>query len=67
MSLGVQEDAPYWVVVAIVVGTTTLSIAGHLFTRWPFRYDEWFRHIGGQGGALSSLWAHFSAWLVSSC
>jgi hypothetical protein len=36
MSLGVQEDTPYWVVVAIVLGTTTLSIAGHLFYALAF-------------------------------
>jgi amino acid exporter len=36
MSLGVQEDAPYWVVVPIVVGTTTLSIAGHPFYALAF-------------------------------
>jgi amino acid exporter len=29
-SLGVQEDAPRWVAVAIVLGTTILSVAGHL-------------------------------------
>lgn len=36
MSLGVQEDTPYWVVVAIVLGTTILSIAGHLFYALAF-------------------------------
>jgi amino acid exporter len=36
MSLGVQEGAPHWVVVAIVLGTTTLSIVGHLLYALAF-------------------------------
>jgi amino acid exporter len=36
MSLGVQKDAPYWVVMAIVLGGTTLSIVGHLLYALTF-------------------------------
>jgi threonine/homoserine/homoserine lactone efflux protein len=36
MSLGVQRDAPHWVIAIIVVGTTLLSVAGHLLYALAF-------------------------------
>ena len=67
MSLGVQEGAPYWVIVAMVLGTTTLSIARYLLRAGLFDTTNGFGMSAATAVASSSLWDHFSAWLVSSC
>lgn len=46
MSLGLQHDAPLWVVVAIVVGTRTLSLAIHFFYAVAFSTPTMVRIYG---------------------
>jgi len=59
MSLGLQHDAPLWVVAAIVVGTSVLSLAIHYLYAVAFSTPAMVRIYGRARRAIQGALAVF--------
>jgi amino acid exporter len=59
MSLGLRNDAPLWVVGAIVVGTSTLSLAIHYLYAVAFSTPAMVRIYGRARRAIQATLAVF--------
>ena len=61
ISLGMQADAPLWVALAIVLGTGTMSVLGHLAYAYAFSTQSMIRLYGrARRGIQAGLGAFFT-------